>query len=291
MTLILDPMHIRKSSDQDVQDVTSQSLNTDVLEASMKQLVLLCFWSPTHPQSTQLITLLSSARTRHDQAFKVTRIRVDQAPEVAQAMGIRALPTVVAFVSGRPVDAFSGVPEEADLERFLARFLEPRDTTTPALLKEAERALTEGRYTEAHELFLKILTSQPDHGEALLGLVRCALELGDVTQAEGLFSSMPLELQKTTAYESVKAAFPIFKEVMTLTPTNAEETDVGKALIALKEGRREDALKALLLGIEKDPHDPDHPCRVMLLKLFAYYGASHPLTMVYRRAFSRIVFA
>ncbi|MGN6671494.1 MAG: tetratricopeptide repeat protein, partial [Candidatus Nucleicultricaceae bacterium] len=242
--------------------------------------------------SRQLGELLAKVMLKHKNAFKVTRISVDHAPEVAQAMGIRALPTVVAFLQGRPADAFSGIPGEADIEKFLSRFMGPSNAPSANLLEDAKTALEHAQYEQAHTLFLMILQDDPKNEEALLGLARASLGEGDVMRAEEVLQKLPADRRYTAGYLSISAGIALFKESAAIeaTPSNTLN-DQEQALLAFREGATEKAFQILLRAIETQPNDAESKERKTLLKLFEFYGSSHPLTIVYRKALSRLLFS
>lgn len=293
MTLILDSLGRNPVSSETstLIDVTSQTLGHEVVEASVKQPVLLLFWSPSHQPSRQLGELLAKIMLKHKNAFKVTRISVDHAPDIAQAMGIRALPTVVAFLQGRPADAFSGIPGEADIEKFLSRFMGPSDSSSADLLENAQAALSLENYAEARTLFLAVLAETPDHEEAKLGLARATLGEGHVAHAEEILQSLPTDRRHTTGYTSLLAGISLFKEASSMKEQDSPMTDQEQALLAFSAGATEKAFQILLTAIQKNLSDAESKERKTLLKLFEFYGASHPLTMSYRKALSRLLFS
>lgn len=293
MTLIFNTLNTQAASDgSPIKDVTSQTLSHDVIEESVKQPVLLLFWSKSHQPSQQLGELLAKMMLAHKNAFKVTRINVDHAPEVAQAMGIRALPTVVAFLQGRPADAFSGIPGEADIEKFLSRFMGPSNTSSANLLEDAKIALEQQQYEQARTLFLMILQDDPKNEEALLGLARASLGEGDLMRAEEVLQNLPADRHYTSGYLSISAGIALFKEAAVIddAPSNTLN-DQEQALLAFREDATEKAFQILLHAIETQPNDAESKERKTLLKLFEFYGSSHPLTIAYRKALSRLLFS
>ena len=47
------------------------------------------------------------------------KVNVDEAPEIAQRYQISAIPTLLLFRDGKPVDMSVGVKSKAELEKFL----------------------------------------------------------------------------------------------------------------------------------------------------------------------------
>jgi len=53
--------------------------------------------------------------------LRVAKVDFDALPSLARALGVKALPTVLVFSSGKAVDGFAGVPSQADLEHVVLR--------------------------------------------------------------------------------------------------------------------------------------------------------------------------
>lgn len=293
MTLILNHLNPPSKASASVTDVTSQTLEHAVINASSKKLVLLQFWSPSHPHSLELTKILEKVQALYTDTLTITRINVDQSPEIAQAMGIRTLPTVVAFTKGKPVDAFTGIPPEADLRRFIDRFLENSLDPLEETLKQAKEALMQGSFDEASALFIEILSTDPAHDEALLGLARCSLEMGDVEKAEGLSGSISEEARKKPECVNFFEGLEVFKSAKALNPFHCTDASdpYHRAMIALKDNAIQQAFDALLEGLKTDFREENSRHRLLILKLFNYYGSNHPLTILNRKALSKILFS
>lgn len=84
---------------------------------------------------------------------KVVKVDVEQSPMIAQAMGIRSVPTFIVFQGGRPADGRQGAIRKADMlalvEKFLPRAqgaLAPKEVA--ALLGQKRIAMVDLRPTE-----------------------------------------------------------------------------------------------------------------------------------------------
>jgi putative thioredoxin len=293
MTLILNQLQPTNRASASITDVTAQTLGHAVINASLKKLVLLQFWSPAHPHSLELTKILSKVQALYADTLTMTRINVDQSPEVAEAMGISTLPTVVAFLKGKPVDAFTGIPPEADLRRFIDRFLESPLDPLEEILKQAKDALIQGSFDEASALFIEILSTDPTHDEALLGLARCSLEIGDLEKAEGLSESLSEGVRGKPECVGFFEGLEVFKSAKTLDPFHCVDASdfYHRAMIALKNHAIQHAFDALLEGLKTDFRQENSRHRLLILKLFNYYGPNHPLTIMNRKALSKILFS
>lgn len=77
---------------------------------------LVDFWAPwCAPCRIQGPIMDGVAKNANDKV-KVAKVNVDDAPRVAQDLKIRAIPTVVLFKNGKPVQEFVGVTQENTLK-------------------------------------------------------------------------------------------------------------------------------------------------------------------------------
>lgn len=67
-----------------------------------------------------LAPVLAGLSRDHAGRIKVVTVDVDQAPEIAQAYGVRSMPTLIAFRGGRPVGQLVGFSGRAPVEKLFA---------------------------------------------------------------------------------------------------------------------------------------------------------------------------
>jgi len=99
-------------------DVTDQNFQTDVLQASMRYIVVLHLWSPRSPQSQAFNDVLGRVVDEYDGRLVLARVDVDANPAIAQALGAQAVPVAVAILSGQPVPLFQGTLGEDDVRQY-----------------------------------------------------------------------------------------------------------------------------------------------------------------------------
>lgn len=96
-------------------DVTEQNFQSDVLQASMRYIVVMHLWSPRSPQSQAFNEVLARVVDGYEGRLILARVDVDANPAIAQALGAQAVPLVVAVLSGQPVPLFQGTVADADI--------------------------------------------------------------------------------------------------------------------------------------------------------------------------------
>ncbi|QGU04373.1 tetratricopeptide repeat protein [Corynebacterium comes] len=88
--------------------VTPQNFEADVVRRSLEVPVVVLVGTPRSPESEQLRTDLQQLVEAAGLSYIVGYVDADATPEVAQAFGVQALPTVIALGGGRPVTQFEG---------------------------------------------------------------------------------------------------------------------------------------------------------------------------------------
>jgi putative thioredoxin len=122
-------------------DVTDETFERDVIEASSTGFVVVDFWAPSCAPCLALGPVLERAVNEHDH-LTLVKVNVEDNPQTAMALGIRGIPAVKAFRGGKVVAEFVGGYPAPLVERFLASLTgDGHELATDPVLVEAERAI------------------------------------------------------------------------------------------------------------------------------------------------------
>lgn len=158
--------------------VTEANVEKDIFERSMQIPVVLLIGTPRSPDSESLKAQFAKL-SAGQRAFMVGYVDADSTPQVAQAMGVRVLPTVVALAGGRPVANFEGNQPANELEQWVGALVSQvgpqlqglADDTTPAedtedpRLDRATEALNAGDFDAATAVYDEILADDPTNAD------------------------------------------------------------------------------------------------------------------------------
>lgn len=105
--------------------ITPQNFHTELLEASRQKTIAVFFYADQLPEcrpvGQQLEQLIGPANT------SITLATVDvadpQLQSLAIQLGLQALPAIVIFKNGQPVDALMGPQEPSAVENLLIKYL------------------------------------------------------------------------------------------------------------------------------------------------------------------------
>lgn len=179
-----------QSTNGAVIDVTEATFQAEVVERSLRQLVVVDLWADWCGPCKQLTPVLEKLAAESNGAWVLAKIDVDANPRVSQLFGVQSIPTVVAIAGGQPVDAFSGALPEPQIRQWLTQLLDtlrdklpgvqgaeqgaPAQTEEPEdpRFTEAEAALERGDFEAAKAAYQHILDSEPGNEQAKAALVQ-----------------------------------------------------------------------------------------------------------------------
>jgi putative thioredoxin len=286
----------------DLIDVTLQGFRVDVMEESMRRLVLVDFWAPWCGPCKQLGPVLEKIVKAGRGKIRLAKMNIDEYPQIAQKLGIQSIPAVVAFRDGQMVDGFMGSLPESEINTFIERCIGPVGPDLEALFAEAQDLLEAGEIDAAEAAYFGILENDPAHAGALAGLARVNISRGKLDEAKAILDAIPANQAQAAPVAAARAALALEKQAGSVgdlayllarvknVPTDHQARyDLAVALNAA--GRRDAAAQELLNLFKRDRSWNDDAARKLLLQLFESWGPLDPTTLSARRQLSSLLFS
>ena len=108
---------------KDVVVLNNENWKREVTEA--KGPVLVDFWADWCPPCKMIAPAVDALARAYAGRAKVAKLNIDDSPEVANAFGVRSIPTLLVFREGKVVDAQIGAVPQSTIARMIESHLEP----------------------------------------------------------------------------------------------------------------------------------------------------------------------
>ena len=267
-----------------VVDVDAQNLR-EVAETSTRVPVVVVLHASRSQVSTDLAGQLQTLAQEYAGRFQLARVDVDAAPEVAQALQVAAVPTVVALIAGQPVPLFQGAIPADQLRDLLDQLLElaARNGVTGRLApRDADAQPAEPEETEVERA------------------AREALERGDYAAAEKAYDHAIAQSPADADLKVARAQIRMLgrmdgKDPRALlaaadAPGAGVEDQLAGADAALALGDVNVALGRALEAVRSHAGEERETARLRLLELFDIIGSSTPEVTRARRQLAALLF-
>lgn len=252
-----------------------------LLAQSTKYPIVLELNSP-RANAAELSTVLIELANEAGGAYLLARVDVDAEPQVASALGIQAVPTVIAVVAGQLAPLWQGTRSKADAKEYLDQLLqvatangvvgraEPASVDADAgpdpRFAAADAALAAGDFEVAVAEFDKLLNNTPNDPEAKAGRAQAAL-LARMTKID------PAQVLASADAGGADV-----------------EVQLAAADVELSRGLADAAFARLIELIRLTAGDTRDQARLRLLELFETVGPVDPAVLKARRNLTSALF-
>ena len=181
-------------------DVTLANFETEVIAASQTVRVLVDFWAPWCGPCKTLGPVLEKVEAAYAGRFKLVKVNTEEEQQLAQAFGIRSIPTCVLMVQGQPLDGFMGALPEGQIKAFLDKHLPSEDALqAQAHAEEAQQLAQAGDTQSAQARLADALAHDPGNDDLRFDYVKLLIGNGQLGEAAAALApalaQIPLQLR------------------------------------------------------------------------------------------------
>ena len=295
---------IAEQNSGDVIDVTMDNFMAEVVEASNAKVVLLQFWASWCGPCKALGPILEKVAASFSDV-RVARVNIDENEALAQQMRVQSVPAVFGVVGGRPIDGFAGAQPESAVRQFVEKLVAqaPGVADILPLIEAGKVALSARQGEQALDQFQQALAMQPDSLEALSGMVRALVIMGELESAREIVDSLDEERQSRPEMQDAISAIELaeksgeaagetatFRAAIEVNPDDLQaHQDLALALYAA--GQTGEAMEILLASIKKDKDWQEGAARTQLFEIFSALGPMDKDVIAARRKLSTYLFS
>jgi putative thioredoxin len=280
------------NSSPNIVDSNTASFQTDAIDSSRDQLVMVDFWAEWCGPCRSLTPILEKLISQYTGTLKLVKVNTDENQDLAGHFGIRSLPTVFFIKNGEVVDQFMGLLPESDIKTIVDKHV---DAPAESPIDQIIALHSSGEVEEAITSINQLIIQNPSDDQPKLIISGWLIDLGRLEDAVAMIDTISEKEKSSPEYKALAARIEFSKSnddgpgTATLLEAIAKnENDLESrfqlANELVRENQLEEALVQLLEIIKRDRNFGDDAPRQTMIKIFELCGGQGEIVSRYRRA-------
>lgn len=246
-----------------IQDLTADNFQQILGEVSQTKLVALMFWSPQSPECQVFNQTIEKVVADYPEHLVLAKLNCDAeqalASQLAQQIGLQAIPTTVLLKNAGPVDMLSGPQTEFELKEALSKHL---PNPTDILLENAKQALLSEDHNQAFIYAKQAYEMDSNSTKVKLVFADICVNIKKLDEASALLEAIEenerdpyyLNILSKLAHAKEQLDSPELKLAQLNVDTDPDNLSLKIELASLlaNAGRKEEALNVLLIVLKRD---------------------------------------
>jgi len=243
--------------------LTSENIQQVLAEQSADKLVLMTFFSAQQPECIEQASILSTLAQSYKEHLLVATVDCDTqqalASQLAQQVGLQALPTIVLLKNGAPVDVLPGPKSDTEIKEALTEHLPSPEVL---LIEQAKQALVNDDQNAAFNYAKQAYAIDPDNTRVKLVLADICIQIQKFDDGQSLLDSVA-ESERDPYYQNLQAKLTSAQsaqespEILALSEQLAADPDnktlkVQLSHLLAQTGKKEQALELLFSVLKED---------------------------------------
>lgn len=272
----------------DILNVNEADFEYEVIAHSEHVPVIVDFWAEWCGPCKVLGPTLERITEEASGRFRLAKVDIDANPNLAMRFDIRSIPSVIAFRHGQVVGEFAGAQPEPQIRDFLSEVAPDHNDLA---LEKGAYLLDQGSWEAAEESFQQVVTKQPSHPAARLGLAKSAIAQGKPDMAIPLLENFP----PSKEYGSAEKLIPLARALEQMDPLEPDLDDIlmasyRRSLELTRRGNIPAAMDGLIDILRKDKNFRNGEVKKVLIGLLELLGDENELSRQYRQEMASVLF-
>ncbi len=269
-------------------NVTMDNFQTDVVDASAQQPVVLLFWAEQVPESVQVKSLVEQVMADYAGKAVLTLSDVAQDQSLAPRLQVQGLPSIRIIHQGAIAEQLDGMVDDAQLRTVLDGLTQ---SSVEAMQGDLDQLMAAGDFAGAATVLQQSIHEEPNNQSLRVELADVLVRKGDLDDARTVLASIPEDTdgrsrpQNRLEFAEEAAGMDGLDDLQAGVEANPDdlESRYALAVVQVVTANYEAALILCLDILRENREFRDDIGRLTMIRIFDVLGKGNELATKYRR--------